>query len=260
MVGMDARQYAIGEVAGLANVSVRTLHHYDEVGLLRPSARTAAGHRRYDRSDLDRLQQILFYRELEFTLDDIAAMLADPGSGTDDKLREQHRLLGARIARHQALTGALERQMEARRMGIALTPEEQFEIFGSDKVAGTYAHEAEQRWGDTDAWAQSQRRTATYTKDGWREIKAETDDITRDFAAALAQGVPATAPEATAIAERHRQHITRRFYDCSPSMHGCLAEMYVADPRFTDTFEQVAAGLAQYVHDAVMANTASHTS
>ena len=93
-------------------------------------------------------------------------------------------------------------------MGISLSPQEQFEIFGTDKVGGEYAQEAEQRWGDTDAWAQSQRRTAAYTKDDWREIKAEADAITQDFAQALTKGVPATAPEAAAIAERHRRHIT----------------------------------------------------
>src|SRR6185437_6916199 len=89
--------YAIGELAGLARVTVRTLHHYDEIGLLRPSGRTVAGHRRYSADDLDRLRQILVYRELDFGLDAIGAMLADPDSGVEAHLRNQHRMLRARI-------------------------------------------------------------------------------------------------------------------------------------------------------------------
>jgi DNA-binding transcriptional MerR regulator len=93
--------YPIGEAAALAHVTVRTLHHYDEIGLLRPSGRTSAGHRRYSRDDLQRLREILFYRELDFGLDEIAAMLADPGAGTATHLRDQHRMLRDRIDRHQ---------------------------------------------------------------------------------------------------------------------------------------------------------------
>src|SRR5579875_3752236 len=126
--------YPIGDLAALAHVSVRTLHHYDEIGLLSPSGRTAAGHRRYDDTDLQRLQTILFYRELDFGLAEIAAMIADPGAGTDTHLRKQHRLLRARRDRDERLLRAIEHAMEARKMGMSLTPEEQFEVFGTDKV------------------------------------------------------------------------------------------------------------------------------
>ncbi len=104
---MTDNGYAIGELATLAGVTVRTLHHYDEIGLLRPSGRTVAGPRRYSREDLDRLRQILVYRELDFSLDAIASMLADPGSGVEAHLRAQHRMLRARISRDQALLHAL---------------------------------------------------------------------------------------------------------------------------------------------------------
>jgi DNA-binding transcriptional MerR regulator len=144
--------YSIGEIAALAHVSVRTLHHYDQTGLLGPAGRTAAGHRRYGRDDLQRLRTILFYRELGFGLEQIAEILADPGGTTDDHLRAQHRMLRSRIDRDTDLLRAIEKEMEARRMGISLTPEEQFEIFGSDKHTGEYAQDAERRWGDTDAW------------------------------------------------------------------------------------------------------------
>lgn len=250
--------YSIGEVAAYARVSVRTLRHYDEIGLLCPSGRTEAGHRRYAPRDLDRLRQILVYRELNFGLDAIASMLADPGAGVDNHLRTQHRMLRERIGRDQRLLHALENEMEARTMGMALTPEEQFEVFGTDKVGGEWAAEAEQRWADTDAWRESQRRTATYTKQDWAELKTESDAALRAYADTMNSGVPATSEQAMALAEENRLFICRWFYDCSPTMHRALADMYVDDERFRATWDSAAPGLAQYVHDAILANADAH--
>jgi MerR family transcriptional regulator, thiopeptide resistance regulator len=149
---------------------------------------------------------------------------------------------------------AIEKELEAGKMGIALTPAEQFEVFGTGKVSGEWADEAEQRWGETEAWAQSQRRAAAFTKQDWLEIQAEAGVINRELAAAMAAGTSAADPGAMDLAERHRQHITRWFYDCTYEMHRGLAEMYVADERFTQTYDAIAPGLARYTHDAVLAN------
>jgi DNA-binding transcriptional MerR regulator len=137
--------YPVGQVAHLSGVTVRTLHHYDEIGLLSPTERTAAGYRVYTDADLQRLRQILFYRELGFALDEIATILADPASDAAAHLRRQHRLLRERIGRLQSMVAALEKEMEAYQMGMQLTPEEQFDVFGTDKVGGEWAEEAEQR-------------------------------------------------------------------------------------------------------------------
>ena len=246
-------EYLVGDVARLSHVSVRALHHYDGIGLLRPSARSAAGYRLYSDADLRRLQQILFYRELGFALEEIADILADPAAGTDDHLRRQHRLLRERQARDTALLGAIEREMEARKMGIALTPEEQFEIFGTDKLA-EYTEEAKQRWGDTDAWKQSERRTAAYTKEDWIAIKGEADANITGFAEAMRAGEPATGTVAMDLAEAHRQHLARWFYDCNYQMHRGLAELYVSDPRYMAEYDKIEPGFSGYVHDAILAN------
>ncbi|HKC28542.1 MAG TPA: MerR family transcriptional regulator [Jatrophihabitans sp.] len=251
---MTGNGYSIGEVAALAHVSIRTLHHYDDIGLLNPSARTVAGHRRYAPADLERLRSILFYRELDFGLAEIAAMLTDPGAGTDGHLRAQHRMLRHRIERSYGLLAAVEKEIEARQMGLSLTPEEQFEVFGSDKFTGEYAREAEQRWADTDAWKESQRRTSAYTKEDWLQIKAEADGNVQSFAAALRAGEPADGQRARELAEQHRRHLSRWFYECSPDFHRCLAAMYVSDERFRKNYDDVVPGLAQYVHDAIVAN------
>lgn len=251
---MTDRTYSVGELADLASVSVRALHHYDAIGLLRPTDRTAAGHRRYGPTDLERLRTILFYRALDFALDEIAAMLADPARGTDRHLRTQHRMVRERIERQQQLLAALEKEMEARKMGMSLTPEEQFEVFGTDKVSTDWADEARERWGETDAFKESQRRTTKYSKADWVRLKEEADDGLRAFAAAYASGTPATSAQARELAEAHRQYLTRWFYDCGYEMHRGLAEMYVADDRFKATYDAVAPGLAQYVSDAIIAN------
>jgi hypothetical protein len=155
------------------------------------------------------------------------------------------------------MVAAVEKEMEARQMGISLTPEERFEVFG-DLQPEQYAAEAEERWGDTDAYAQSQRRTAAMSKEDWLRVKAEGEDVERRFAAALASGAAADSVEAMDLAEEHRQQISRYFYDCSPEMHAGLGRMYLEDERFTAHYERVAPGLAQYVSTAVQANAARH--
>jgi MerR family transcriptional regulator, thiopeptide resistance regulator len=245
----------VGEVAALAGVTVRTLHHYDRIGLLSPSGRTAAGYRRYSPADLDRLHSVLLYRELGFPLEEVATLLDDPSADPAEHLRRQHRLLLDRLERTAAMVAAVEKEMEAHAMGISLTPEERFEVFGEHDPA-QYEAEAEERWGDTDAWAQSQQRTRGYAKEDWLRVKAEQESIGDRFVAALRSGAPADSEQAMDVAEEHRQSISRNFYDCSPELHACLGRMYVEDERFTATYEAMAPGLAQYVSTAVQANAA----
>ena len=247
----------VGELADLAGVTVRTLHHYDEVGLLRPSARSPAGYRLYDDADLLRLRQILFYRELDFPLDDIAAIVADQDVDAGAHLRRQHRLLRERIERMRSLVDAIEHEMEAQRLGISLTPEDQFEVFGPDYHGEEWAAEAEHRWGDTDAWSRSNRRTSAYSKEDWLQIKAEADGIDQRFAELLRSGAPTDGATAIQTARAHRQHIARWFYDCPPAVHRGLGDMYVTDERFTAHYDAIEPGLAPYVRDAFAAEADS---
>ena len=243
----------VGEVAARTGVTVRTLHHYDRIGLLSPSGRTAAGYRSYAAADIDRLHQVLVYRALGFGLEEVATLLDDPDADPLEHLRRQHRLLLDRLEADRQLLAAVEKEMEARQMGIPLTPEERFEVFGENDPV-QYEAEAEERWGDTEAYQQSQRRTASYTKDDWLRIKAEGEDVERRFVAAMQSGVPADSQQAMDIAEEHRLHIGRHFYACPPEVHAGLGRMYLEDERFTAHYEQVAPGLARYVSTAVQAN------
>jgi DNA-binding transcriptional MerR regulator len=243
----------VGDVARLSGVTVRTLHHYDRIGLVTPSGRTRAGYRLYGEGDLDRLHAVLGYRELGFALEQITDLL----DGTADPLahlRRQHGLVRSRIEQLQRLLRGLEKEMEAHMSGMRLTPQEKFEVFG-DHDPDEYADEARDRWGDTDAYRQSAQRTASYSKDDWLRIKAEGDAVTQRFADLFTAGASADGPQAAAAVREHREHISRWFYDCSPQMQRGLAEMYVADDRFRRTYDDRAQGLAQWIHDAILAET-----
>ena len=119
-------------------------------------------------------------------------------------------------------------------------------------------HEAEvrERWGDTDAYRQSARRTAGYGKPDWEQLERESDEIYAALAALLEAGVAPDSAAAGNLAERHRAHITRWFYDCTPAIHAGLGEMYMADPRFTAGLDRHAPGLARFLADAIAANAA----
>ena len=247
----------VGVVARMAGVTVRTLHHYDRIGLLRASARSRAGYRRYGDADLARLQRILFYRELGFGLDEINEVMTDGATDEIGHLRRQHAMLLDRISRLNRLVGAVEKAMEARTMGINLTPEDRLAVFG-DFDPDDHAAEVEERWGDTDAYRESSRRTARYTRADWERIKAEGEAAVERVVGAMRAGKPADSTDAMDGAEAHRRQINDAFYECSYQMHVGLAEMYLADPRFTATYEKIAPGLAQYLHDAIRANAARH--
>ncbi|MGC9542335.1 MerR family transcriptional regulator [Streptomyces sp. UG1] len=250
--------YSVGQVARFAGVTVRTLHHYDDIGLLVPGERSHAGHRRYNDADLDRLQQILFYRELGFPLEEVAALLDDPDADPRVHLRRQHELLTARIEKLQKMAAAVEHAMEARNMGINLTPEERFEVFG-DKDPEQYREEAEARWGDTEAYAESQRRAATYTKEDWKRIQAEVDDWGERYAALVAAGGQPSGEAAMNLAEEHRQQISRYYFEVPYEMHRCFGEMYVSDERFKAFYDAMHPGLAEHLREAILANADRRT-
>ena len=138
-------------------------------------------------------------------------------------------------------------------MGSSLTPDERFEVFGTF-VPEDYEAEVNERWGGTRAYDESQRRVGTYTKEDWLRIKAAGEEVSGELVRAMTEGLPATSERAMHLAEQHRQHITRRFYDCSYEIHRGLGEMYMADPRFTAFYDQLAPGLAGYLRTAIVAN------
>ncbi|USQ79866.1 MerR family transcriptional regulator [Ornithinimicrobium faecis] len=244
----------VGQVAESLGVTVRTLHHYDEIGLLTPSERSRAGYRLYTDEDLTRLQNVVVYRRLGFPLEEIADLL--DGAGNSELVSHLHRqraTVMTRLDEMRDLVTAIDRALEKEMTGVNLTKEEQRELFG-DGFKDEYAQEAKERWGDTDAWKQSQQRTAHYTKADWEQIKAEQDATNAAFVAAMESGQSADSAAAMEAAESARVSIERWFYDITPDFHRCLGDMYVEDPRFTKTYEDIKPGMAQFVRDAIHAN------
>ena len=171
--------WTVGETAALAHVSVRTLHHYDEIGLVRPSARSDAGYRLYGHDDLERLHQVLVLRELGFALDEIRTALDDPASDPTEALLVQRELLEGKASYLRKMIAAIDKTLEARQKGIPMDEKDLFEVFGDDDPT-KYEGEARERWGDTYAYQESARRAKGYSKEEWLRIKAEQDAIEAD--------------------------------------------------------------------------------
>ena len=247
--------YTVGEVAKLAHVSVRTLHHYEHVGILRPSGRTDAGYRLYTDEDLATLQQALFYKELGFGLEEIREMLADPAFDRREALLAQREMVIAQAQHFEAMLGLIDRTLISLEGGARMTKEEMFEVFG-DFDPSEYEDEVQQRWGDTDAYKVSARRTAKYTKQDWERYKAESDANSAEMIALFDDGVAPDDSLSMDVAEEARLLIDRWFYPLSREMHVYLGEMYLSDPRFKAHYDKQREGLAQWFHDAILANSA----
>jgi DNA-binding transcriptional MerR regulator len=236
----------------MTGVSVRTLHHYDAIGLLIPGGRTAAGYRLYTDADLLRLQQILIGRELGLPLEEIRHSLDDPRFDRQAALLDQRQRLRDRARQAEAMIRAIDAAL-AFDEGLTtgeITMSDLFDGFDPSR----YEEEARQRWGNTDAYAQSAKRVKGYTPDDWKTLMAEQGAVYAAAFAALTQGKAPSSPEAMDIAERHRLTIDRWFYPCSHAMHQGLASMYESDDRFRQSIDTHGEGLTTFLAEAIRAN------
>ena len=252
-----SRTFQVKDVARLAGVSVRTLHHYDSIGLLVPEIRTAAGYRVYTDADLLRLQQILIRRELGLSLEEIRRSLDDPGFDRTAALLDQRERLRERVQQTEAMIRAVDAALA--RLGGG---QEEREMKEEDLFQGfnpsQYDDEARRQWGQSDAFVESEKRTKRYTPDDWKAVGAEQATIYDDASAAMKAGKPPSDAAVMDIAERHRMSIDRWFYPCSHRMHRGLAEMYEGDHRFRQSIDKHGEGLTSFLAEAIRANAARH--
>jgi DNA-binding transcriptional MerR regulator len=252
--------WTVGETARLAKVSVRTLHHYDQLGILSPSARTEAGYRLYESVDLERLHRVMVFRELGFSLDEISQIVTDPDFDQIEALRAQRSLLAEKARRTGLMLTAIDAALAATEGGTEMSDQERTDMFGElfdGFDPAEYREEAQERWGETEAYKQSAARTKRYTKADWAQIKAEGDANTAEFIRLMDAGVAADAPEALAAAAEKHAQLERWFYDAPLEMLANLSDMWVNDPRFRKNIDKLRAGLAEYERDAVKAWVAS---
>jgi DNA-binding transcriptional MerR regulator len=242
----------VGAAASHVGVTVRTLHHWDAIGLVRPSGRTSGGYRLYSAADVARIHRVLIYRELGLPLDDIGELLDAPTVDMTVPLRQQRAQLVERISRLQAMVDAVDRMIDAASAGILLSPEEQVAIFGQRWEPSSLAG-ARDRWGDTAQWAQYAERAAGMSPEDWQRIADNLATLENDLAAAKRAGVGPGSAEANALAERHRASIGA-YFDCTHAMQVCLGRTHAADPGFTAYYDAIEPGLTLWLRDIIDAN------
>nr|WP_316620561.1 MerR family transcriptional regulator [uncultured Ruminococcus sp.] len=228
----------IKEFAEQIGVSVRTLHYYDEIGLLKPSEVDAQnGYRFYDEKSLERMQEILFYRELDFSLKTIAQILSSPDYDKQQALTRQRKLLLAKKERLEQLINAL----DGLEKGEGFMKNNEYE-----KLKNEYAEEVRQRWGSTDAYKESQQRNTDFNK-----AAVLLDEVFEEFAEFNRSGISPDNEAAKIQVEKLQRCITENFYTCTNEILAGLGQMYVADERFKNNIDKHGEGMAEFVSQCI---------
>jgi DNA-binding transcriptional MerR regulator len=241
------RAYTVSQLARMAGISVRTLHHYDQIGLLEPATRTEAGYRLYGEAELLRLQQILFFRELELPLSEVREILDDPEFEQVAALEHHRQLLERRIERLARLLKTIDRTIDKLREGdMTLTDEELYEGFSTEEIE-RYKREAREMY-DPDLVEASEQRVKGMSRAEWKAVRAEGEAVTTALAA-LVDRAPGDA-EVQKVIARHHAWI-ENFYPCSAEIYRGLAQTYVEHPEFRAFYEKVRPGLASFMSEAM---------
>ncbi|MFE1548915.1 MerR family transcriptional regulator [Streptomyces sp. NPDC058718] len=252
----DADGLTVGQVSARLGVTVRALHHWDEIGLAPPSLRTAAGYRLYTADDLERLHRIVVYREIGLGLDKIRVVLDDSTADVPGALRAQRTQVAERIARLQQLGAGLDRMIEAHERGLLLTVEQQAAIFGPQWDPEGPA-QARQRYGDTTQWRQYAEHAASRGPEEWQAVADAMAGLDRALGEAMDAGVAPGSPEANRLVERHRE-VFASYFPLTRQMQVCLGRMYEADPGFAAHYDGIRAGLAAWFRRLVDADARAH--
>ena len=232
----------IKDFAEFTGVSVRTLHYYDEIGLLKPAyADEHNGYRFYDEDSLLRMQEILFYRELDFPLKSIIEILSSPDYNKEKALAEQKKLLILKKERLEKLISAIDGASEGRNIMKAFDNSE-FE---------KYKDEVKEKWGKTQAYSEYTEKSKSYTKDSYSSMAEAMDAILSEFAAAMKSGYCADSAETQGLVGKLQSHITENYYTCTKEILTGLGQMYVFDERFRRNIDKHSEGTAEYISEAI---------
>ena len=232
----------IKEFAEYTGVSVRTLHYYDQIGLLKPAqVDRNTGYRFYDEGSLLRMQEILFYRELDFPLKSIGEILASPDYDREQAMYQQKKLLILKKERLERLISAIDSAMKGADVMKAFDNSE-FE---------KYKSEAREKWGKTDAYKEHTEKTKGYSQNQWRDAADGLGAIFAEFASCMKNGNTAGSEPAQALVEKLQKYITDNFYTCTKQILAGLGQMYVMDPRFTENIDKNGVGTATFVNQAI---------
>ncbi|MBU5626676.1 MerR family transcriptional regulator [Oscillibacter sp. MSJ-2] len=236
-------RYSIGQAAERCGVSVRTLRYYDQIGLLKPADTGASGYRCYDESSLLRLREILFYRELDFSLEEIRRMLDTPAYDRARAMERQRRLLTLKCERLMGLIALLERNLKGEdTMNLSA-----FDDSAYQAEKERYAAEAKERWGQTEAYAQSEEKRRTHVQE--QGLQRRMEELFARFAALREP----ESREGRELVEQWRRFISENYYECTPEILSDLGRMYAEDRRFQENIDRFGPGTARRMSQAIEA-------
>lgn len=244
--------YKVKEVSNITGVSVRTLHHYDEIGILKPKSFTESGYRLYSEKELQKLQEILFFKELDFSLNDIRDILNSKDYDRKNTLTLHKKLLLDKRKRLDGIIESLDKTIESIEGGFIMSKNEMFKGFDISEVEShkkQYKEEARKKYGGTDAYKVSEEKTSKYTKTDWERITEDMNSIYRELAALMDKD-----PEDDKVQElihKWRMHISENFYNCTPEIFRGLGELYISDSRFTENIDKFGEGLANFLSQGI---------
>lgn len=239
-------EYTIQKLASLAGISVRTLHYYDEIGLLKPARIEKNGYRKYSEEELVKLQQILFFRELEFPLEHIKQMFESPNFNQIEALKDQRKLIVMKKSRLESLLKTIDKTINSMKNEKPMSDYDRYGAL-SDEQVEEYKEEVRQKYGEK-AYRESEERYGKLSEADKKRIGDRGIAITKAVADNMDKGAKSTEVQA-AIKDWH-DHI-HNFYDCSLEIFRGLGNLYVDDKRFTAYYEKVKPGLAQFMHEAM---------
>ncbi len=239
-------KYSVKELAELAGVSVRTLHHYDQIDLLKPSYRSEKGYRFYERKELLLLQQILFYRKLGLTLADIDAIINDSSFNLINALESHKKNLKKELGDLKRLIKTIDNTLNELKNNEIMKDHEIYEGFTTDEMK-SIREEVTDRWGEEQLLA-TEERIRKMGKEGWENTKQKGEEINK-----LLADVMHLPPEHINVQKAIQLHFTHMnlFYEVSKERYSALGKMYVDDKRFTATYDKYSLGLASFINEAI---------
>ncbi len=246
-------EYNINEVSKLCGMSIRTLHYYDQIGLLKVK-KNDNGYRKYNDNDLETLQQIMFYKELDFSLKEIKDIINNKNFNRLKALEEQFSILIKKAKKYEELAILAINTAEKIKRGEKMDNKELFKEFNYEEMVETqkgYEDEVTNRWGASDAYKISKKRTKSYSKEDWEKIHLEQQENMKLILNCFNNNLDIKSNEVKNAVEANRLFIDKNFYPCSKEFFLNLGEMYIGDERFKKTYDDLANGLAKYYSDAI---------
>lgn len=241
--------YKVKEVSDLTGISIRMLHHYDKINLLKPSNLSEAGYRLYSDGDLEVLQQILIYRELDFSLKEIREILDDKNFDLKDALISQKKLIIEKRNRLNKIIDTIENTIKHVEEETSMSKKGMFEGLNVNKHIKKYEKEVEEKYGENEAYKESKKRTVKYSKEDWNNINSEIDILYKELAKLKDRDV--SDENVQELVNQWRMLISNNFYNCTIEIFRGLADMYIYDERFTKNIDKYGEGFTEFLSEAM---------